>query len=270
MDGSRRPEMNRMWTLVALLLLVACGAAPTEGPPPRPPATSGAPLTDTSAATAPPAQQPTALAATEPPLSLTPEPPTPTIAAEVAVDGALITIRARGEVGLPDSMVVALRGIPGVVTVEPVLAIAAQPYPIFGVEPGAPLRVFNESGNRVGAILRGQAFTAEDAGQPVAIVGSQVVVEAYRVAPGESMPGMVHGFQAGQSFRLPDVDAPVRVVGIHSTGDQSLDATVLMPLTTARALYGIEGVTHVFVTTAESADVVEVKAAIEALLRGGP
>jgi hypothetical protein len=118
----------------------------------------------------------------------------------------------------------------------------------------------------VGEVVAGQGFLPEDAAERVAIVGREVFVEDY-TQPSGAMPGMVHLFEIGQSFVLPDAEARLRVVGRYSAGDRVLDRVVFLPLATAQRLYGLEGrVTHVLVTVDSPANAARVAEEVRAVL----
>lgn len=193
----------------------------------------------------------------------------------------VLQLRARGSMGhvnmvgqdriLPGDVLERARAIEHVIQVEPyLLAMAPITPPNFvmhvGLSPTAVKRLesHGEAGNP--RIVAGRDFTAEDAGQDVAIIG-----QGYAAWAGIKPEDMGTAKLTVDTTRTHPVifamDRPkrdLRIIGMYASGYVFGDLQLFMPINTFRSIYGADrGISWIFVRV----DSVENVAAVAERLR---
>lgn len=100
---------------------------------------------------------------------------------------------------------------------------------IIGLPPGAPMRAVGEVDYENARIVAGRGLGPPDEGGDVAVVGKLYAMERLGIASGSSGTDL-----AGRTLTLDG--APLRVVGVYSTGNDFGDNHVFVPLQTFRRI----------------------------------
>jgi ABC-type lipoprotein release transport system permease subunit len=104
---------------------------------------------------------------------------------------------------------------------------------VIGMDVTAPLRLPGARQAVAPEILKGRALGPDDIERPVAVVGRDYA----------NIGKTIYGYQIeGMIDHTPPIrlgNTEVRVIGMFSTGDPTLDRQVLVPLTTAERLLGL-------------------------------
>ena len=166
---------------------------------------------------------------------------------------------------LSENLADKIRPIEGVKGVEKYILKQADPHPVIGLEPGAPLRVLE--GGKLLPADKGAGRWLRPGDRYAAMVGN-VYKEDYVGSSGMSgMASMQHRFEVGSSFRLPGAKRRVRVVGKFAVEPPSAARKIALPLATVQKIFKLEGqVTHFFVTLKSSGLAKKVSAAIQSSL----
>jgi hypothetical protein len=168
---------------------------------------------------------------------------------------------------MDESVVDQVKAIRGIVKVERLLFINAQPNNVIGVEPGVPLRIPSSEGKPLEVkIETGRELKGSD--KNAALMGLKVYREQYGFkAP---MGGMMHGghpFEPGSSFAFAGSQKRIRVAGTFSGEPESENNRVLLPLATAQRLFSAPGkITHLFVEVDDRENVTKVVEEIRTLI----
>lgn len=105
---------------------------------------------------------------------------------------------------------------------------------IIGLPPGAPMRAVGEVDYENARIVAGRGLGPPDEGGDVAVIGKLYATERLGIALGSSGTDL-----AGRTLTLDG--APLRVVGVYSTGNDFGDNHVFVPLQTFRRILKPDG-----------------------------
>ncbi len=176
---------------------------------------------------------------------------------------AILVIQPASGETMPAAVLDQVRSRSDLTAIEPYLLIEAEPHPVIGVEPGAPLRVITMPDFAHGRLYRGQMFREADRGQLVAIPGRSVAKEDF--GSQTAMAGMRHTFEVGASFELNGQQ--IRVIGGYETETENGQDIIFLPLDTAQRLFDREGeISALFVTLAVGGDPDRVVAELQDVL----
>ncbi len=181
--------------------------------------------------------------------------------------GTIVEVRSAKSGGLlSEKLADQIRSIEGVKGVEKYILKRADPHPVIGLEPGAPLRVLE--GGKFLSPEKGAGRWLRPGDRYAAIVGN-----VYKEDYGMRMSGMAmmrHRFEVGSSFRLPGAKRRVRVVGKFAVEPASAAKKIILPLSAVQEIFSLEGkVTHFFVTLKSPGLARKVSEAIRSLFGEG-
>ena len=147
--------------------------------------------------------------------------------------------------------------IDGVSRVDFYLEVDAEPNSIVGVSPGSPLRLRGE----LISLTSGEDFSPDE--ELAAIPGTRVNANRYGFGMAGSM--MAHRFQVGQTFELRG--HRLRVIELYRAERDELEDSIMLPLSPAQRLYGMEGVvTSVVVSVDPPQRLEQVQRSVQKLL----
>ena len=157
----------------------------------------------------------------------------------IRAEGSLLFLTADA---LQRDVVQRIALLDGVSRVDSYLEVDTEPNPIVGVSPGSPLRLRGEPIS----LVSGVDFPPGE--ESVAILGNGVNANSYGFGMAGSM--MAHRFQVGQTFELRG--HRLRVIELYRAERDELEDSIMLPLSTAQRLYGMEGVVTSVVVSVDS------------------